>query len=115
MSSPSSSEPSSSSHLNSLQITKEGIQTTSSHTRSDSNSDEDAAALIDTSNQEARQNQTVGSDSEAEDPTSGKRKRKRIHFNVEQLQTVYHLPLKTVSAAENSRELKETTIQAAVL
>ncbi|KAL3659292.1 hypothetical protein V7S43_015563 [Phytophthora oleae] len=95
------SSPSSSSLWNSLQGSPWGIQTTLSHTGSNSDSDQEVAEVSNASNKTADQKQTVASDSEAEDSTSGKRKRKRIHFNVEHLQTVYHLPLKTVSAAES--------------
>ncbi|CAI5727398.1 unnamed protein product [Peronospora farinosa] len=41
--------------------------------------------------------ESAASGSEVEDFTRGKRRRQRIHFNVEQLQTVYYLPLKTAA------------------
>jgi hypothetical protein len=49
-------------------------------------------------NQEAREQEeeTASSDSEVESSTTGRRQRQRIHFDVQTLQSVYHLPLKTV-------------------
>lgn len=72
-----------------------GRHPTSSRAGSSSDSDHDAAELR---NYDAEQEESAASESGGEDTTRDRRRRQRIHFDVEQLQTVYHLPLKTVSA-----------------
>ncbi|KAI9919730.1 hypothetical protein PsorP6_017300 [Peronosclerospora sorghi] len=57
-------------------------------------SDDDEPAPM---NNEGEHEESAESDLEAEDCTPGRRRRRRIHFEVKQLQAVYHLPLKTVS------------------
>ncbi|KAG4230024.1 hypothetical protein PC116_g21669 [Phytophthora cactorum] len=74
------------------------LQAMSGHSGSSSDSDQDEVALSDATNDYVEQEETAPSDSEAEDTTRSRRRRQRIHFDVEQLQTVYHLPLKTVSS-----------------
>ncbi|ETL86182.1 hypothetical protein L917_14373 [Phytophthora nicotianae] len=74
------------------------LQAASTLSGSSSDSDQDEAALSDATNDYAEQEETAPSESEAEDSTRSRRRRQRIHFDVEQLQTVYHLPLKTVSS-----------------
>ncbi|UIZ28635.1 hypothetical protein KXD40_009414 [Peronospora effusa] len=74
-----------------------GHHLTSSHEEGSSDSDYDEQALNNEEDDEEEE-ESAASGSEVEDFTRGKRRRQRIHFNVEQLQTVYHLPLKTVSA-----------------
>ena len=37
-------------------------------------------------------------DAEAQNSIRGRKRRQRLHFDVQQLKTVFHLPLKTVSA-----------------
>ncbi|KAL4094229.1 hypothetical protein PRIC1_009892 [Phytophthora ramorum] len=58
-----------------------------------SDGDQDAAAHSDV---ELEDEDTAPSDSEDEG-SSHSRRRQRIHFDVQQLQTVYHLPLKTAA------------------
>ncbi|KAG2773604.1 hypothetical protein PC129_g17433 [Phytophthora cactorum] len=73
------------------------LQAMSGHSGSSSDSDQDEVALSDATNDYVEQEETAPSDSEAEDTTRSRRRRQRIHFDVEQLQTVYHLPLKTAA------------------
>ncbi|CAH0473174.1 unnamed protein product [Peronospora belbahrii] len=68
----------------------------SSHAGSSSESEYDKQAFNNEENDEDEEESTA-SDSEAEDFNRGTRRRQRIHFNVERLQTVYHLPLKTAA------------------
>lgn len=63
-----------------------------SHAGNSSDSDHDKPGF---SNEE---DDEESSDSETDNLARGKRRRQRIHFDVKELQTVYHLPLKTVSA-----------------
>ncbi|RQM15860.1 hypothetical protein DD237_006695 [Peronospora effusa] len=74
-----------------------GHHLTSSHEEGSSDSDYEEQSLNNEEDDEEEE-ESAASGSEVEDFTRGKRRRQRIHFNVEQLQTVYHLPLKTVSA-----------------
>ncbi|CAH0489661.1 unnamed protein product [Peronospora farinosa] len=73
-----------------------GHHLTSSHEEGSSDSDYDEQALNNEEDYEEEE-ESAASGSEVEDLTRGKRRRQRIHFNVEQLQTVYHLPLKTAA------------------
>ncbi|CAI5742003.1 unnamed protein product [Peronospora destructor] len=70
-----------------------GHHLTLSHVEGSSDSDYDEQAL----NNEEDDEESAASGSEVEDFTRGKRRRQRIHFDVERLQTVYHLPLKTAA------------------
>ncbi|CAI5702600.1 unnamed protein product [Peronospora effusa] len=74
-----------------------GHHLTSSHEEGSSDSDYDEQALNNEEDDEEEEEESAASGSEVEDFTRGKRRRQRIHFNVEQLQTVYHLPLKTAA------------------
>ncbi|KAE8881357.1 hypothetical protein PF007_g28853 [Phytophthora fragariae] len=68
-----------------------------SSSSSDSAHDLDAAApRNDEDANDSEEDDSTASASEAEG-TSHRRRRQRIHFGVEQLQTVYHLPLKTAA------------------
>ncbi|KAE8979282.1 hypothetical protein PR003_g25792 [Phytophthora rubi] len=68
-----------------------------SSSSSDSAHDLDAAApRNDEDANDSEEDDSTASASEAEG-TSRRRRRQRIHFGVEQLQTVYHLPLKTAA------------------
>ncbi|KAG6947473.1 hypothetical protein JG688_00015532 [Phytophthora aleatoria] len=98
MSSASPPRPGASPLLASLRRAPWPLQATSGHSGSSSDSDQDEVALSDATNDYVEQEETAPSDSEAEDTTRSRRRRQRIHFDVEQLQTVYHLPLKTVSS-----------------
>ncbi|CEG50451.1 RWP-RK domain [Plasmopara halstedii] len=65
----------------------------SSHTESSCDSDQ----FSDVDNIQIEQEEEASSDLEVAFVTRYRRRRQRIHFNVEQLQTVYHLPLKTAA------------------
>ncbi|CAI5716607.1 unnamed protein product [Peronospora farinosa] len=62
--------------------------------RSDSDYEEQS---LNNEEDDEEEEESAASGSEVEDFTRGKRRRQRIHFNVEQLQTVYYLPLKTAA------------------
>lgn len=87
------------SSLSATQRDQRPLQATTSYAGSSSESNEDEVVLSDVGNVHVGQEgeeEEASSDSEAESGIRYKRRRQRIHFNVEQLQTVYHLPLKTV-------------------
>ncbi|KAG7376726.1 hypothetical protein PHYPSEUDO_012842 [Phytophthora pseudosyringae] len=92
-----SSLPAASPRHAALQRTPWTLQAASSHAGSSSDSDQEAEALSDGGNDAVEQGESAPSDSEAEDPTHSRKRRQRIHFDVQQLQTVYHLPLKTAA------------------
>ena len=63
---------------------------------SSSNSDHDAEAL--SNDDDGVQEESPASLLEAGSSVRGRKRRQRIHFDVLQLKSVFHLPLKTVSA-----------------
>ncbi|KAF4135323.1 RWP-RK domain [Phytophthora infestans] len=73
------------------------LQDASGRAESSSDSDQDEAAFSDATHDYLEQEEAAPSDSEAEDTTHIRKRRQRIHFDVAQLQTVYHLPLKTAA------------------